>query len=171
MNDINISFAKHVPLPWTEIAPWATSELIVVVTSILIGATAVFGLYSIVQASRQHRQRALFDALGHISNHIKELEIVFFLEGKSLQDWLPEERYAAVTIAFDFHHLGALIKTGVMRDELCELYYYAIPTTWRILQPLVQEVRNARHPAYWRKFEELVETTKRRNRGTAFELP
>lgn len=145
-------------------------QTVAVVTSIVMSIAAVVNLVTIYLTVQHFRQRALYDALNQINEHQDQLNRVLSLDGKPYSHWSDEDKAAANTICVDLFHIGGLVRYGTMSMKFCELYYYTIPRVHQICSEYISEMRSTRHPEYWRKFDELVEITKRHNAGTEFEV-
>lgn len=135
-------------------------------TLLVLAASFYLGYLNFKFLREQTRGGTLYNSVSDFSRrHRPDLEVVLSLENVPYKEWLPKHKEAAHAICFDLFLLGHIIKHKYAAIDFCELYYFSIPKVREICDPYIRELRQQRHPQYWRKFDDLVRITMEHTRS------
>ena len=150
--------------------PTIVITLLQLLTGAVLAIAATLSFQNSRKQSENARQAALQRALDDFFDYNDDLQTVFDLRDKPFEHWTDREQKCANRIAFALFHIGVSVQSGAIPKRFCRHYYYAIPTCWKILQPLVQKVRSERHALYWKAFESLATIAQEYNADTEYSL-
>jgi hypothetical protein len=141
----------------------------------------IFVGYGLIVSRRQLKaMEKQVTVTGDTSKHQLYFELIKYLESyrhdrktvfeanetkRSPLGWTVEEKAAAHRVCASFNLAGILVKNNLAPNELIIGAFYSAMTTYRILEPLIIDVRESRGEQYWKYFDWLAHEMEHHQKG------
>lgn len=146
-----------------------TQTQVTAASALIAGLSFVLTLVNMSNQGRIRELEQMYEVTLTVFDFRDALERVFRLDGKPYDTWDSADMDAAHTICSRFHLVGIQIHQKLFPEKIfAQAWYYAVPTTFRILAPYLAEMRRNRDYRYWSGFDYLkicVEKKTRNFRG------
>lgn len=149
---------------WT--AAGAIADLIAALGVIV---TLVFVARQLREQITQSQSTAYYGALDLMITHWDKMNLILDPKFHPYEKWRDEEKRQADEVCLILHQLGAAVEKGAVPIDICDVYFYTIPTIREKLDRHITARRNPKHDdyrsnKYYWAFDELADKVRKRNK-------
>ena len=131
--------------------------------------TLAFVALQLREQITQSQSTAYYGALDLMITHWDKMNLILDPKFYPYEKWRDEEKRQADEVCLILHQLGAAVEKGAVPIDICDVYFYTIPTVRDKLNSHIEARRNQKHDdyrsnKYYWAFDDLADKVRERNR-------